>query len=104
MSKIGVNVGEDFPVDEGAPRETGCNGEGIETLRQWHEQKRQWRQARAEWRARRHALRAQLRDELRQRFHRGERDWHGPQPQHIAIGALALLGLAALIGFSRHDR
>jgi len=109
MSKIGVGVGEDFPLDEGAPPNPSesepehehCHGDRAEAWRQWCEQKRQWHQMRAEWRARRHALRQRLREQFR-REGAGEHEWHGPKPQHLAIGILALIGLAALL--FHHDR
>jgi hypothetical protein len=103
MSKIGVNVGEDFPVDEGAPPNTsepeGCRGNRAEAFRQWHARKHQWHQKRAEWRARKRAMREQFREE----FGRGGH-FRGQRAGHLALGVLALVGLAALLGFAHHDR
>jgi hypothetical protein len=106
MSKLGVGVGEDFPLDEEKTRQAGeespCCGS------EWHRQRAQGREAwrrmreqmRAEWRARRHAM--------HQRF--AERDpiepiasaeAHSRHMHHLAVGALALIGLAALLGHHR---
>jgi hypothetical protein len=85
MSKIGVGIGEDFPVDDGQPpREDGPHREGREgregfqggyrprdddaeyaarreAHRAWHEQRREWkRQWRDEWRARRRDFKSQF--------------------------------------------
>jgi hypothetical protein len=91
MSKIGVGIGEDFPVDDGQPRasrgdgrEDGPRREGYqgdyrprddgrdddaeyaarrEAHRAWREQRREWkRQWRDEWRARRRDFRDRFKD------------------------------------------
>jgi len=111
MSKFGVGVGEEFPVDENVASQEngetgGCCGTRGERLhaaaRQWHEQKRQWRrQKRAEWRERKQAM--------REKFHRefigdGEAQAaHRSAARHLAVGALVLVGLAALLGHRHHD-
>ena len=115
MGKFGVGVGEDFPVDEGAAAKEGgtdekdCGepGDQREAWRQWREQKRQWRhQMYAEWRAHKHAMH----ECLRRRF-RGEQvvdglveddEWRLSRGHHLVIAALALIGLTALFGHSRH--
>lgn len=101
MSKLGVGVGEDFPVDDSAPaqEEGGCCRDRHEAFRQWREQKRQWHRMRHEWRARKAAMREQFRREvLGDGLAPDER--HHRQMHHIVLGALALIGLAAL--FSAH--
>jgi len=100
MGKIGVGVGEDFPVDEGAQEsvagEKPCGGRR-EALRQRREQKRQWRrQMHAEW----HAHKDAMRDRLRREFHDEKGAHHA---RHLALGALAVIGLAALLGHRHHD-
>jgi hypothetical protein len=75
MSKIGVGVGEDFPVDETALRrdEPPRGEDGYaewaarrEAYRQWREQRREWkRRWREEWRTHRRRFREQFRDSYR---------------------------------------
>ena len=118
MSKLGVGVGEEFPVDEEKMREDAAAplGEGAsvdpsfcgpgfrsrfggspddhhEAMRHWHHQMR------SEWRARRRAMREQ--------FHRGiAGDNRHHDARHMvgrfAVAGLALIGLAALF-HHRHD-
>jgi hypothetical protein len=104
MSKLGVGVGEDFPVDDTAPNpeQSDCAQEHFEA---WREQRRQWRKMRHEWRAKRAAMREQFRARYGHR--------HGPDDgvcaderhqrhvHHVVLGALALIGLAALFGAHR---
>ena len=107
MGKLGVGVGEDFPVDEGKQTggESGCCGGGDrhEAFHQWREQKRQRRhEMRAEWRARRQAMRARFREEFSANGDaRSEHLRH--HTQHLVLGALAVIGLAALFGHRHHD-
>ncbi|MDE2183605.1 MAG: hypothetical protein KGJ78_11355 [Alphaproteobacteria bacterium] len=109
MSKLGVGVGQDFPVGD-APKEQSTHGEGCcgaessgdryEAWRRWQEQKRYWRQMRADWRARRAAMREQFRREVcgeDDDVRRHHRVVHG-----VVLGALAVIGLAALFGH-HHD-
>jgi hypothetical protein len=115
MSKFGVGVGEEFPVDEEEKREEAaaapgedadpcCCGPGSRfggSHAERREAMRRWRhQMRSEWRARRRALHEQ--------FHRefaGE--IHGHDARHVvgrlAVAGLALIGLAAPF-HHRHDR
>jgi hypothetical protein len=114
MSKLGVGVGEEFPVDEekkceetaAAPGEDadpcrcgpgshfgGTRAERREAMRRWRHQMR------SEWRARRRAMHEQ--------FHRkfaGEMHHH--DARHVvgklAVAGLALIGLAALFHY-HHD-
>ncbi|HEX4303002.1 MAG TPA: hypothetical protein VHZ78_09425 [Rhizomicrobium sp.] len=74
MSKIGVGIGEDFPVDdprEDAPRDERAGRPGDdagyearrEAHRKWHEARREWkRQWRDEWRTRRSEFRSRFKD------------------------------------------
>ena len=108
MGKLGVGVGEEFPVDEGAQAGSepgGCCGGGDrnEAFHQWREQKRQWRhQMRAQWRARRQAMRGRFRDEFGANDDVRSEHFHG-HAQHLAFAALVVIGLAALFGHRRHD-
>ena len=88
MSKIGVGVGDDFPVDDGAPKNTG----GPEAPRDdraefedwkrrrdayraqkdaWRAQKEEWRNRRDEWKAQWKAQGRAWRDEARAELHDG---------------------------------
>jgi len=107
MSKIGVGVGEDFPVDDRPQREDPAQAEccGEDWHREREVRRQAWRRFRhqmhAEWRARRRAFRDHLHQtddveilgpaELRAR-HLG----------HLVIAGLAILGLAALINHHRN--
>ena len=98
MSKFGVGVGEDFPVDEqaqGPAQEPGGCG-----AMDRDEAIRKWRQMRFEWRARKRAMREQFRREFAD-------DEHREHAKHVAgsvaVAVLALVGLAALIGRHHHD-
>ena len=55
MSKIGVGVGDDFPVDDGAPKNTG----GSEPPRDDRAEFEEWKRRRDSYRAQRDAWRAQ---------------------------------------------
>lgn len=100
MSKIGVGVGEEFPVDEN-PRndnasgsEDECRGHG-RGRGKWH----RFHHMHQQWHARRDAMRG--------RFHRrfGADAMHGFNERHmhhLIIGGLAMIGLAALLGALRH--
>ncbi|MDE2112264.1 MAG: hypothetical protein KGJ79_14055 [Alphaproteobacteria bacterium] len=117
MSKFGVGVGEDFPVDEKAQREDSPVGEGASadpcscgpSFRARYggshdDHNEAWRrfrnQMRAEWHARKRAMHEQFKRGEWQAPDAGDR--HGPRPHHFVIGALALIGLAALFG-RHHD-
>lgn len=95
MSKIGVGVGEDFPVDEnqapedegGAPRH--CGSAAYRARRQaWRQFRRQMHE---EWHAKRRAMREAMGPEARQAM----REHH---LHHLVIGGLAVVGLAAVLG------
>lgn len=98
MSKFGVGVGEDFPVDENKS-ETGAEDLG-HCHRGHHGRKEAWRKFRhqmhEEWHARRRAFRDGLNDrdavEAIRQHHL----------HHLIVGGLAVLGLAAIIAGLRH--
>ena len=92
MSKFGVGVGEDFPVDEQAQETEFCGagtGRG-EAIRKWH-------QMRSEWRARKRAMREQFRREFA-----ADADHHH-RAGTLALAGLAVIGLAALLGRHHHS-
>ncbi len=106
MSKIGVGVGEDFPVDEkNRPEtETQPDVEDLGTCHGRHDARREaWRRFRhqmhEEWHARRRAWREG----------RGERagveamrDFRAHHLHHLIVGGLAVLGLAAILASLHH--
>jgi hypothetical protein len=89
MSKIGVGVGEDFPVDDGhgagqsagqggGPRGPRSEQDEFEDWKrrrdQWRSQREQWRAQRDEWRARRRAFKRKIREAAHESF---GQDWDG---------------------------
>jgi hypothetical protein len=106
MTKFGVGVGEEFPVDEqNRPQreqteESGCCGSD---WRRQHELRREaWRRFRHQMHAEWHARRRAMRDHLRQQDAVESLDLRGRHVGHLVIGALAIIGLAAL--FNHHSR
>ena len=113
MTKIGVGVGDEFPIEdkpEGAagagegpdrgPRTErggeadGC-GYGPDNYEDWREWREEWRARRAEWRARRREWRRRYHEEMRTRH--GEHDpysyyWGLPRILRIVI-VIALIVL-----------
>ena len=112
MSKLGVGVGDEFPIDDGKPAgENAAGGPGNDPDREarraewrkqreaFREQRRQWRdQWRAEWRERKHAFKEEMRAQFGDEFdhdhcygnggyHR--RYWRG----HHLFQVLIILGL-----------
>lgn len=108
MAKLGVGVGDDFPIDD--PKQPNPETQGAERARE------EWRKARAEWRKRREEWRAQQRqcrdawrrqrDEFRARL-RGSRQ----ESDHdlgftdltfivalLALAALVLIATSAVLG------
>lgn len=100
MSKVGVGVGEEFPVDEqnksDQHTEAGCCGHGTHEARReaWHRFRHQMH---AEWHARRRAMRDAFggREEAMHDFRRDHL-------HHLIIGGLAVVGLAALLNHLHH--
>lgn len=102
MSKIGVGVGEDFPVDENGKPEPD-----VEDLGHCHHRRRarkeEWRhfrhQMHEKWQARRRAFRDGLNDrETIEAIH----EFRQRHLHHLIVGGLAVLGLAAIIAGLRH--
>lgn len=107
MSKIGVGVGEEFPLDEEARAkqedvaddERFCAHDFRAARR--HAWRKFRRQMREEWHARRHAFREARRDARRDGVE-AIHDLHGRHLHHLVVGGLAMIGLAALFGILRH--
>ena len=101
MSKIGVGVGEDFPVDEND--KTAPEAEDLGTCHSRHHARRgAWRKFRRqmheEWHARRQAMRDAWNErEAVEAIH----DFRTKHLHHVLIGGLAVVGLAALFGAFR---
>jgi len=108
MTKLGVGVGEEFPVDEKnrpasepPPEDDGshCCGHGAHAAR-----REAWRRFRqqmhAEWHDRRRAFRDGLNRQDTVEIMEGLR---ARRVHHLVLGALALIGLAALFSHHRHD-
>jgi len=76
MSKIGVGVGEDFPVDDGKGEDDRAEFEAWKRRRdewrakreQWRQERDEWQQRRDEWRARKRAFKQKVRDAARDTF------------------------------------
>ncbi len=110
MTKFGVGVGEEFPVDEqnrpqqdaGPETEDEPRRCGRGDHRARHEAWHQFRdQLRAEWRARRRAFR----DSMGQREGvEAMDDWRVHHVHKLVIGGLALVGLAALLSLFHSRR
>ncbi len=102
MSKIGVGVGEDFPVDEKNKEEPEV--EDLGTCHARNDARRDaWRRLRhqmhEEWHARRRAWRDGLNDrDAVEAMH----DFREKHLHHLIVGGLAVLGLAAIIAGLRH--
>lgn len=62
MTKIGVGVGDDFPVDDGGGN-PGASGQGPKSEQEEFED---WKRRRDEWRARKRAFKAHIRQTVRQ--------------------------------------
>jgi hypothetical protein len=119
MSKIGVGVGDDFPVDDGqgrsnaggAPPPGDDRAEFEEWKRRrnawraqrdaWQAQRDDWRKQRDEWRSRRRAFRDQFKSEMRGGFRddRYGNGYHAFLPGHRVWRILTLVAGIALIVF-----
>ena len=108
MSKIGVGVGEDFPVDEKNRSETETQPE-VEDLGTCHSRNQArhdaWRQFRHQMHEEWHAKRRAFRDRLNEREGvEAIHDFREKHLHHLIVGGLAILGLAAILtGLRRRD-
>jgi len=108
MSKIGVGVGEDFPVDEKnrPDTESGPEVEDLGTCHSRNDARRDaWRQFRHQMHEEWHAKRRAFRDRLNERDGvEAIHDFRERHLHHLIVGGLAVLGLAAIItGLRRRD-
>lgn len=82
MTKIGVGVGDDFPVDDGGGN-PGASGQGPKSEQEefedwkrrrdeWRAQRERWRAQHDEWRARKRAFKERVRQAARESF---GQDW-----------------------------
>jgi hypothetical protein len=102
MTKIGVGVGEDFPMEdrpsgqgggEGPPG--GCGWSQDWDSAEWRARREEWRQQRREWRARHREWRGNFRAEMRARGYGG---WYFfPLVPIIVIAFLLTLLVTGLI-------
>ena len=119
MSKIGVGVGEDFPVDDGhgggqgagqgAPRSEQEEFEDWKRRReQWRAQREQWRSQRDEWRARKRAFKQKIREAAQENFgqewdshryaqYRRARHWYPFWPIWAVIPIVGIVLFVSLI-------
>lgn len=99
MGKLGVGVGDEFPVDEPAAS-TEPSSDTIDADRaareEWRRRRDEWRAQRrawkAEWRARRNAFRADVRRSVHTNFGPGSFSEHNGWVVRVLIG----IGLVAL--------
>ena len=108
MSKFGVGIGEEFPLDEETRPPPGAEETCCGSSKEWQNRRalrrEAWRRLRdqihAEWHARARAMAEQYRqrDPVEPMDGSAERSTH---VHHLVIGALALVGLAALFGSRR---
>ena len=105
MSKLGVGIGDEFPIDDGKPAgEFASRGPGHDPdyearHAEWHRQREAWRdqrrQWRDQWREKKRAFRAEMRASYGDDFdHHG---WHGPYGYGSHRTIFRLLALAGAI-------
>ncbi len=116
MTKIGVGVGEEFPIEDkperpagGGPeqgsanhrRDAGCGwGHGSDSYEDWRDRRDDWRARRSEWRARRREWRRRYRDEMRMHYGPGDPYyfyWGLPRILRIVIVIAAIMLVFRLI-------
>jgi len=110
MSKIGVGVGEDFPVDDSKGDNDRAEYEAWKRRRdewrakreQWRQDRAEWQQRRDEWRARRRAFKQKVRDAARETFgpeYDAYRDARGRYGHYwpFSYGMLRILGIVLVI-------
>jgi hypothetical protein len=119
MSKFGVGVGDEFPVDDGngqnagadqgPPRDDRAEYEEWKRRREAHHaQREQWRAQREEWRQRKQAFKEKIRAAARESFGDDRRgfddrdyrsDWRGYRRSRFPFFVLPALGLMIPILF-----
>jgi hypothetical protein len=108
MGKLGVGVGDDFPIDEGkGPTNGPQNDPDYEKQREeWRRQREEWHRSREEWRERRRQWRdawrqkkREFRAEMKARYGDAYDDdhhhhWHYDSHQFMRV--IAIVGLVAV--------
>ncbi len=103
MSKLGVGIGDEFPIDDGksaadsASRGPGGSDPDYEARRaEWHRQREAWRdqrrQWRDQWREKKRAFREEMRAQYGDEFDRHDGFWHGYGRNRYVFRLLALAG------------
>jgi hypothetical protein len=91
MSKYGVGVGDDFPIDDkdnGQPQDERAEFEEWKRRRDaYRAQRDEWRRQREEWRERKHAFKERVRQAARETFGEGygdryQDDWRSGGRRH----------------------
>jgi hypothetical protein len=86
MAKLGVGVGDEFPIEEKAPDSADSAGnQSDEACRRWREQRDAWHR---HWRE--------------QDRHGRPTTWHHPSARRIAPALIAIGGIALLIAIISH--
>ena len=116
MSKIGVGVGEDFPVDDGAGK-TGPGDDDRAEYEDWRRRRDEWRSKREqyraeqdewrarrdEWRDRKRAFKEKVRSAARETFgpewdaYRDARRRYGHYYWPFSYGMMRILGIVLVI-------
>lgn len=78
MSKIGVGVGEDFPVDDGPGKPNNSEQDDRADYEEWRRRRSERRAHRDEWRAQREQWRAKRRA-FKEKVRQAARDTFGPE-------------------------
>ena len=110
MSKIGVGIGEDFPVDDGSGGDDRAEYEAWKRRRdewrakreQWRQEQEDWQARRAEWRARKRAFKEKVRAAARETFgpeYNAYRDARGRYGHYwpFGYGVMKILGIVLVI-------
>jgi hypothetical protein len=102
MGKLGVGVGDDFPIDEGKGPSSGPqNDPDYEKRREeWHRQREEWRERRREWRNAWRQKKREFREEMRARYGDAVDDYHHTHNWHMdghgIVRVIAIVGLVAV--------
>ena len=106
MGKLGVGVGDDFPIDEGQGPANGPAPDYEKQREEWRRQREEWHRSREEWRERRRQWRdawrqkkREFRAEMKARYGDAYDDdhhhhWHYDSHQFMRV--IAIVGLVAV--------
>jgi hypothetical protein len=107
MGKLGVGIGDDFPVDDGKP-ENGSPDPDYEKQREewrrksdeWHRAREEWRERRRQWRDEWRKKKREFRQEMKARYgdafddHDHYNHWH--TDSHHVMRIIAIVALIAV--------